>query len=683
MTYDREKGLITANGRVEVSHEGRVMLADTVSYNQKTDVLTAAGNVSIMEPTGEVIFGSRMEVTGDLKDGVIEDLGLILSDSSRFAASGARRSGAEILELRNAVYSPCNLCKEDPTRPPLWQIRAVKVVHDQRRKIVEYADAQLEVFGFPVAYTPYFAHPDPTVKRRSGFLVPSAGGSSDLGTVIQAPYFFNIAPNVDVTATPILTTSEGPAIALEYRHLLPNGRLEFKGSITQDSENDARGHTATRGRFDIDDTWRWGFDANRAIDDTYTRRYGFESDKTQVLAGSDNSLVTQIFAEGFRRRNYFSARAYTFQGLQQGDDFGDTPNIFPLIDYNHVGQPGRWGGRTVLDTNLLALTRTDGADTRRLSIRGGWELPGITSWGSAVKFSAKMNGDFYHAQSLSRASETKKFTGFSGRLIPELALDWRHPFARNEGRSTQMIEPIVSFVASPYGGNSNKIPNEDSLDFELDDTNIFSASRFTGLDRVEGGPRFNYGIRWGSFGHRIGSATVMVGQSYRIRTDDTFAKGSGLEDHFSDPVAKVHVTVAKLFDLLYRTRFSKENYEPKRNEIGFSAGVPAFRVDTNYAFLDRQEDDEFSGREEVRVSLSSQFDRYWRGNFAAVRDLTGNGQMRSVSLALIYENECCAFTTTASRSFFEDRDLEPSDSIVFRVLLKTLGEVKTGISRDQ
>ncbi|MEL0107198.1 MAG: LptA/OstA family protein, partial [Rhodospirillaceae bacterium] len=168
--YDRELSVITATGNVEVIRASRTLRADTLSYNQKTDVVTASGNIALAEPSGEVMFAQYMELTGDFKDGIVEDIGILLSDGARFAAAGARRSNANIFELRNAVYSPCNLCEEDPTRPPLWQIKASKVVHDKNRQQIEYSDAWLEVFGVPVFYTPYLAHPDPTVKRRSGFM---------------------------------------------------------------------------------------------------------------------------------------------------------------------------------------------------------------------------------------------------------------------------------------------------------------------------------------------------------------------------------------------------------------------------------------------------------------------------------------------------------------------------------
>lgn len=669
--YDREIGLITASGNVEIVRKDRVLLADTITYNQRTEVLTASGNVSLTEPTGEVLFADSVELTGDLKDGVIGDLRVILSDSALFAANGAWRSGGNLLQMTRGVYSACKIDPDDPGSDPLWQVKAMKMLHDKKRQSIEYTDAWLEIGGFPVAYTPYLSHPDPTVRRRSGFLVPSFGGSTDLGVTVKVPYFINLAPNVDATVTPIYTSKEGPVAAAEYRHQFASASLEMDGSVTQGSNSDIRGHVRGKFRMDVDDTWRIGADIDRTSDDTFQRRYGF---------GSRDTLTTQLFAEGFRKRNYVSVNAYTFQGLREADDFGSTPIVFPMVDYNHVGEADRLGGRTNLDLNLMALTRTAGTDSRRLSMKAGWRLPYTSPAGDVYALTASVKGDLYHVSDVFRTPQKTEFSGVTGRMVPEVALDWRYPFVRREGPSVyQVVEPIASAIVSPWGGNPDTIPNEDSTDFELDESNLFSTNRFTGLDRVEGGQRLNYGLRWGIFGSRGGNTTVIVGQSYRPKTDDTFASGSGLEDRFSDVVTRLQVTPGENLDLLYRARFSKDNLAARRNELQATVGPSSLRFSGSYVFFDRQEESEFTAREEVSASLFSQLTRYWRTSLSGVRDLTDDGGMRSASFGLTFENCCFVLDSRFSRSFFQDREIKPTDSITLRLTFKTLGDVQANV----
>jgi len=668
MSYDRELGVVTANGNVEVSRDGQVLLTDTLVYNQRDDVLVASGNVSLLESDGNVFFAEYVELSGDFKNGIVHDIRIILSDGARIAAAGGRRTDGAVHEMSKGVYSACNLCPDDPTRPPLWQLKAVKLTQNNLTHDVTYEDVWMEIKGIPVAYTPYFSHPDPTVKKRSGFLPPSIGSSSDLGFMMRVPYFFNIDPSEDLTLTPLITSDERGGLGADYRRHFRSGRIDVTASLATDSTDDVRGHIDSEGRFEIDDTWRWGFDARRTTDDTYLRRYKYESPQT---------LTSRVYTEGFRKRNYFVANTYAFQGLEANDDSGTTPLVLPMLAYHHVGEPGPFGGRTRMDVNLLSLTRTDGTDTRRLSIDAGHDIPYIGPMGDVYTLSTSLRGDLYHVNGLERADRDSSYNGVSHRLVPEVALNWRYPFVRSQGRIVQMLEPITSVVVSPYGGNPNTIPNEDSQEIEFDDTNLFSSSRFSGLDRVEGGPRVNYGVRWGAFGAGGGYSSLLVGQSYRLKKDDTFGAGSGLEDNLSDIVARAQVSPGAHFDLTYRTRLDKENFRPRRSEISLAAGPRALRFHLGYIFLDRQQDSEFTTRrEEIRPAVTAQLNRYWRSSVSAVYDAEAN-ESRSYGLSLIYEDECLIFDTRFDRSFYQDRDLVPSDSILFRVMFKTLGEFST------
>lgn len=150
MTHDKDLGVITARGNVEINHDQRTLLADTISYNEGTDIIIAKGNVTLHRPTGEVIFADFMEVSGDLKNGLIQDLRAVMADRSRFAAKQATLVNDETMTLDYSSYTRCEPCKEDPSREPLWQIKAIKVVHDRKNKVVEYKHARLEFAGVPV-----------------------------------------------------------------------------------------------------------------------------------------------------------------------------------------------------------------------------------------------------------------------------------------------------------------------------------------------------------------------------------------------------------------------------------------------------------------------------------------------------------------------------------------------------
>lgn len=333
--YNQDLQTVTARGNVEISREGRILLADTVSYDRSQDVLTASGNVSITEPSGEVTFASYVELSGDFKEGIVEDIYVLLDENTRIAGSGARRSGGNFTEIAKAVYSPCKVCEDDGgNSTPLWRIRAARVLHDANAKTVEYKDARLEVAGVPILYSPYFQHPDPTVKRQSGLLAPSFGSTSHVGSYFSQPYYWAIDKSKDMTFTPTYTTDEGPLLATEYRQRFDSGEMEFVGSVTNDSEDKWKGHIDAEGRFDIDRTWRWGFDAEQATEKTYLSRYGF---------ASPSVLTSNLFTEGFRGASYTRADAYYFQGLKSDDDRDTTPLVLPHMQFHGQSSPAKYG----------------------------------------------------------------------------------------------------------------------------------------------------------------------------------------------------------------------------------------------------------------------------------------------------------------------------------------------------
>src|SRR5207245_1904969 len=228
---DEELGLVVAKGHVQISQGLRTLLADTVTYNQRTDTVTASGHVSLLEPTGEILFADFVELTNRFDDGFLQNIRALLSDRSRLAGNTGRRTGGSRLELRRGVYSPCDLCRDDPTQPPLWQLRAETIVHDQQRHLVEYRDAMLELGGIPMLYLPYLAHADPSVKRQSGFMAPTFGNSTNLGAHITTPYYWAIGPDRDATFNPTFTSEAGQVLAGQYRQRFSNGEVQGSGSI--------------------------------------------------------------------------------------------------------------------------------------------------------------------------------------------------------------------------------------------------------------------------------------------------------------------------------------------------------------------------------------------------------------------------------------------------------------------
>jgi len=683
VTYDETLGVVTASGKVEVSQGERVLHADSVSYNLRNNVVTASGNVSLLEPGGEAVFADYVELTGDLREGFIKDIRVLLSDRSRMAASSGLRTGGNRTVFQNGVFSPCDLCRDDPTRSPLWQIKAAKIVHDQDDQKIRYSSAWLEFAGIPVLYTPYFEHPDPTVERMSGFLTPTFGTSETLGGVAQVPYYLAVSPTLDATFEPIFTTKQGIVLAGQVRQLLPFGQHEIDGSVTSADreENDGtiskdvvRGHVDTMGRYDISETWRAGFDIDWSTDDTYLRLYNFDN---------SSFLTSNLFAERLDGRDYAAVNAFAFQGLRERDKNREAPIVAPLVDYNFVSEPWIADSTYSIDANMMVLSRREGRDVRRLSLTGGWEVPYTDPIGGLYTLKAKVQTDGYWSDEFLPGSIDVNPSGpteteVAGRFFPQLALSWRYPWVRQSESLNQVIEPMAQLVAGPNGGNPNDIPNEDSLDFEFDDTNLFSLNRFPGLDRVDSGQRFDYGLQWKGIGPSGSQAGFFIGQSYRLSQEkDLFPKNSGVQDKLSDVVGRVNLSPVNYFDLLYRFRRDKKSFMPRRNEVDLKIGPPALNLDLDYLFIDSAVGATNLDREEINLRLTSRFNENWSAFVANRRDLERESTL-STSVGLSYEDECFLIEVVGERRFFSDREIEEDDSIFVQISFKTLGGFGSG-----
>ncbi len=522
--YDGNARTVTLSGGVEFASGGRLLRADQVIYDEAANRAVATGNVSVTEPDGRSATADRLELTGDLKDGLIENIGVVFDENARMAARRATREKGTLTTLFDAVFSPCRVCVEKGHVSPLWSISAVRIVHDAERKTVSYEDATFRVFDSPILTIPAFEHADPSVGRVSGFLSPDAGSSSDIGYFVKVPYYFALAPNYDLTLAPLAATEANPVLFAEWRHRTSSGEYAFSGSYTYDEDRDpfgaptgtgtSYGHIFGRGRFKLDESYGWGFDVERVSDDTYLERYD--------ISNADR-LTSRLFGDWRDGLSYGTISAFAFQGLRSTDDPGLTPVVAPWAELSWVMSDPWMGGAVQLDASAVALTRARGRDVQRASASAQWRLPLIFEGGQAVTFFALGRGDVYRSVEDGREAEV------AARLLGHIGIDARWPFVRDGGGgSIQVLEPIAQIVLAPYGDGDDSIPNEDSLSIEFDDTNLFSPVKFPGLDRWEGGPRANLGLRFAHFEADGAFFEVLAGAEFRLEADRTLPGAAGL-----------------------------------------------------------------------------------------------------------------------------------------------------------
>lgn len=669
--YDRDHGVVVALGKVEVVQGEYVLFADKITYNQQTNEVKAEGNISLLQPDGNVMFADQMELQDDMKQGIINDISIRMKNDAVFAAREANRISETETELTKAVFSPCKVCINDDGTDgtPLWQLKADKVTIDEEKEQISYRNARMEVLGVPLLYSPYFSHAMPGASSKSGFLIPEYESSSQLGTGARIPYYFALSPTQDATITSRITSGEGPILEGEYRQRTDNGYFELNGSATYPNRRDNngaetdgrdfRGHLFAKGEANINEKWRWGFDIQHSSDDTYLERYGY---------GNQDLLTSSVDVERIDDRDYFRVRAIGFQGLEEDDDSDTTPLIVPAVDTHIESEALALNSRFYFDQNALFLTRDQGAETARISLTGGYRVPYTTDNGHAFEIDASIRADSYNVTERDEISSANEPTEETIRAVPQVAVSWRYPLVKQINNASLVLEPHAKLIVASNGNNSGIISNEDSRINEFSALGLFSSNRFAGLDLVENGTRGIYGIRTQlqtSSNHYI---NLVLGQEIQLSGDRVFPsdlEGSGDQ---SDFVGQLNVDYSP-FSLAYGFRIDDETLELHRNEVNAGFNYRGLSLSTDYIQL--QSDPELGTREEISGVGSLQLTDNWRVFANGQRNLTNNSSTY-VGAGLAYSNECVTITTRMQRSFIRDRDIEPDVSYLIRLSLSNL-----------
>jgi LPS-assembly protein len=676
ISYDVNSDVVQARGNVVVRRDGYTLTADSVDYDRKTGLVTASGNVVVTDPDGNKSEAQTLSLTDRLRDGITDNLKLFLADGARLAALSGKREGDDF-SLDRAVYSPCIVCTEDGRERPLWRIKAVKVERDGETKRIRYTDATLEFFNVPVAYLPFLSHPDPTVPRASGFLVPDFAQTRALGVSASVPYYFALKPWRDITVRPTFYTGERPVLGGQYRERFRSGGLQVDGSITyapsidvfglQRSDENFRGHMFLRGNLEHGTKWRSTFQVDLTTDDTYLRRYDISNVDT---------LRSFYRVERVGAQSYFAANLWAFQGLRRTNRPGLSPVVLPQIDYIWTSNADRLGGRFSVQGHSGMIFRTDGMDNQRLIGIGQYELPFTNKLGMRVTATGRLRGDVYHADQNDRPDDIVYAgrDGTSGRFLPLAALEVRWPLGASGFGGFQTLEPVVQFIATPKPNNVLDIPNEDSRSIDLDETNLFSLNRFTGFDRYEGGSRITYGVRYTLDSGRL-RVDTQIGQSYRFDAQSTaFPTGTGLSGKFSDIVGRTDVRFGDFVDVIHRYRVDKSTLAVRRNEIDTVFRRKSWELALGYSRLNRNIGiEDLEDREEARLSGRVRLSKYWSLSASTIQDLSGGRNPIRDSIGLEYEDECFLIGLTWRKNYTEDRDFRRGSTYLFRIALKTLG----------
>ncbi|MDP1026148.1 LPS assembly protein LptD [Sphingomonas sp. KR1UV-12] len=690
LEYDYDADIVTATGDVRMLRRDDRLRADKVVWNRKTGKVVANGNIAIANPQGDVAYGDEIELTDSLRDGVVNNMLLVLNKGGRLAAvRGTREEDGTVL-LDRAAYTACAVeTRAGCPKEPSWKITAVRVTYRPERERVYYDGARINLFGLPTLPLPRFSHPVGGGSD-SGLLSPDARYSQVNGLEVALPYYFRLAPNRGLTVTPHIYSSVLPMAEVDYSQLSDTGAFRLHGYLTESRRSDdlqtldptdtrmaLRGYIDGIARYQFTPEWSASGSLRWASDRTFLRRYDISRDDRLRNTASLQRIGTD---------SYFAITGWAVQTLRVNDSQGMQPIALPEIDYRRRMTEGLLGGRVELQLNSLALSRTEGQDTQRAFASVRWDLRRLTNWGQEVTFTAFARGDAYNTHdTLSTAVASYRGTeGFQTRAIGAVAVDIRWPFVGPLGGGNQRFTPRFQIVAAPRVKNLS-IPNEDSRAVDLDDSNLFALNRFAGYDRFEDSTRATYGAEYGLVLPGF-TLDAVIGQSYRLNARPSILPdGTGLSDRFSDYVGRTELRFRDFVSIVHRYRLDKDGFAVRRNEVDATVGSRSTYALVGYLKLNRNITtvEDLRDREELRVAGRVQFARFWSAFGSAIVDLTNKAE-DPLSLAdgfdpirhrlgVQYEDDCLRLGVTWRRDYRQIGDARRGNTFLLTLGLTNLG----------
>ncbi|MBA3324173.1 MAG: LPS-assembly protein LptD [Rhodobacteraceae bacterium] len=669
VTYDRETGLLTASGNVEVLYEGRVLRASRLTYDERAEEIRAAGPLVLVDPEGGVLLADAAALTPDLADGLIEGARVLISGQLQLAAVEARRSGGRFVTLDRVIASTCTICAGDPT--PIWAIRAARVTQDPITERIYFENARIEVFGLPIAYVPRLSIPDPRVERASGFLAPEFLSSGIYGGGFKLPYYRVLGPSADATVTPFVTSRGGLLMEGEYRRRLAEGGFDVGGVLAlNDGLDDDLAQDAPRwafsaaGDFVLPRDFVLDFDASAVSDNVFLKQFDY----------SDADLLTSVIrVRRTRAKDDFSLAAIAFQSLLPDDNSGAVPAILPDLAYRRQLEDSLAGGRVSIDLAGLGVARDAGDSMFRATGGARWRRDWTLARGLRLGAGAGAALDAY------RVWQNEDFPdGQFNRFTPDATIELRWPLVRRDPSADQVIEPIVQLIWSDSLGDTD-VPNEDSTLPEFSSTNLFSLNRFPGRDRLETGLRANLGLQYARYDPDGWSLGLTFGRVLRATELDQFPQGAGLDGRWSDYVGAVTLDFDWGLGLANRLLVDSD-LDFSRNEFSVVYEGPTGGLGASYIYLaedatnpalgPQPETSEFALRARYRIHPNWEVRGNWR--FDAV-----NGANLRAGAGVTYGNECAEIDLSVSRRYTSSDNLPPATTIGFGLRLAGFGASQT------
>ncbi len=632
---------VNAVGDVIVINNHDVKIkSDNIFYDKQKGNLDAFGNVILNDEVKNTFFFDKLSSSDNLDEITGTKVKARLKDDSRIVGSKYVKKG-DINIINDAEYTPC---KEDNyliKNCPGWKLKAKRIYHDNSTKTIHYDHAQIQLLNVPVFYLPYFSHPDPSVKKRSGFLMPTIQTDGQLGDTFSIPFFLNIKSNLDLTFTPHVQTSSNNFYNLNYRQLNDYLRLEVNTSIDDNDDNS-------------------GTSSHLFFDSTIFNQYGnlnaylqTSNNDTYMRKNKINNFTTLKSGIDFEREidnTFFLIETFSYKHLTARNEQWEY--LYPNINYNIKNiENDFFEGNMSLNNSLSIRKNLDKSYISQASSQLDWNNQKINkNIGLVTSNEANLR-----ITSISIDEKSKKDTS-NVRIYPQISSKITYPLLSTSPSANQILTPIIMPIIAPYNNYTSYK--------EVTNSNLFSSNRATSITEWESGPRINYGIEWYINSKNTADLKTTIGQSYRFNKDN-----ADTTNEISHYFVNSNITLNPDNFLDTSIIIDREDLKTRSLSANSYNEVGNLRFAINYDYSSGKY---ATPKEQIAVGGKYNLEKNLFLKFTGSKNLDTNKNI-GYQYGLLYENDCLGIDFNYYRDLTKDRDIEESDGFSFTIVLKPFG----------
>ncbi|MBR4891637.1 MAG: LPS-assembly protein LptD [Alphaproteobacteria bacterium] len=636
--------------------EPRLIVADKIEYNVKSEEIKTVGNTEITNQSGQRMTLVDSYISGQGEDLQGKDIQIWLGQHV-FVETDSIERGEGITIARNAMFTACANCDK---YGDAWDVWARKIVHKMDARKLYFYNPVFYAYDVPVFWLPYMQMPDPGIKYKTGLLMPDMGSTNKMGTQINLPLYLALSETHDMTFTFGYLTQENPLFQLEHRLNSSHSEFRTTGSFTHNREGKNRWHIFNDDVIELGENARATIFLERTSDKTYLQKYGFYDSQPYLDSGAQ--------LEVFGQSSYVVADMHIFQELREATGNHSAPdgNILPNIRAVHQTAPLYKETYATFNADMLGIS---GKSTSSQRIIGDLRLTSPwTIWGgNRLTASLSTRYDLYNFSN-TQMVDGEVYSGVKTRFLPSGYLEWGLPLFKPSNNWTQILEPRARLTVMRNIKDDEFALNNDSAGTILTDTTLFSDNRFSGFDLWENGTYADYGVRWAAFNEAGHNIEVFLGQSYDFTDKESVDLDSGFSDGPSDYVGRISYRNSEWLNLVSRFRLERDDLTLRHMETMANIGSAGTYLNIGHIWSDDM-DDTFmyaGGVNEAVVGAGLQLSSRWALRWNAIYNMNF-GEFRSHTGGVFYNHPCYYMSVQYRRDNAVKQDYVGTTTFQFKI----------------